>query len=404
MRKNTKRALILSALSLLLCVSMLVGTTFAWFTDNATTSVNTIKAGTLDIQLVHPETGENMEGKTLDFKNVNGETDILWEPGATFYTDTVRIKNNSNLSININAQIAGYTGDTKLLEALEIKLVQADDMVDNAGKVLPFDQIPAAPLTDGMLQAEWWGLQADWTDETGEGVNQAKSLTDICVIAHMKEEAGNEYQGLTLTGTSVIIQAKQAAWEYDSYDNQYDKDAAYGAADNLYITEPGEYTIDLTKTNYIFKGEEIQDTLAAVKVDEGCSATIDGNGTVKINVTDASTSSAIAVWARNGGQIMIEDGTYIMERTEENHQEIELIYVSGSNSAITIKGGTFKSDHPRLTLNIHKNSNGTITVMGGTYWEFNPENAEDAGVIIPEGYKVVEEVKADGTWYTVVAE
>lgn len=42
MKISTKKALIASVLSLVLCVSMLVGSTFAWFTDTATTSVNTI--------------------------------------------------------------------------------------------------------------------------------------------------------------------------------------------------------------------------------------------------------------------------------------------------------------------------------------------------------------------------
>ena len=50
-RVSTKRALVLSLLSMLLCVSMLVGSTYAWFTDTATTAVNKIQAGTLDVAL-----------------------------------------------------------------------------------------------------------------------------------------------------------------------------------------------------------------------------------------------------------------------------------------------------------------------------------------------------------------
>lgn len=43
--KSTKRALLVSALSLVVCLAMLVGTTFAWFTDTATTGVNKIVSG-----------------------------------------------------------------------------------------------------------------------------------------------------------------------------------------------------------------------------------------------------------------------------------------------------------------------------------------------------------------------
>ena len=91
MKISTKKALIASVLSLVLCVSMLVGSTFAWFTDTATTSVNKIVAGNLDIELQMAtewnddgsvKTWANAEGKTLPFL-VKGEipaegTKIYW--------------------------------------------------------------------------------------------------------------------------------------------------------------------------------------------------------------------------------------------------------------------------------------------------------------------------------------
>ena len=49
--KSTKKSLIFSALSLLLCCALLIGTTFAWFTDSVTNTGNKIQAGTLDVAL-----------------------------------------------------------------------------------------------------------------------------------------------------------------------------------------------------------------------------------------------------------------------------------------------------------------------------------------------------------------
>ena len=43
--KSTKRALVSSALAIIMCVAMLVGATFAWFTDTASTGVNKIVSG-----------------------------------------------------------------------------------------------------------------------------------------------------------------------------------------------------------------------------------------------------------------------------------------------------------------------------------------------------------------------
>ena len=74
--KNTKRALVSSALAMLVCVAMLVGTTFAWFTDTASTSVNKIQSGKLDVDIVDATTNETID--TLNFTDVDGKTDILW--------------------------------------------------------------------------------------------------------------------------------------------------------------------------------------------------------------------------------------------------------------------------------------------------------------------------------------
>ena len=50
-RKSTKRALLGSVMAMVLCLAMLIGATFAWFTDTASTGVNKIQAGNLDVVL-----------------------------------------------------------------------------------------------------------------------------------------------------------------------------------------------------------------------------------------------------------------------------------------------------------------------------------------------------------------
>ena len=85
-RKSTKRALLGSIMAMVLCLAMLVGATFAWFTDTASTGVNKIQAGKLDVALEMKEGDSwvSAEGKTLDFvkaADAKGEA-ILWEPGC----------------------------------------------------------------------------------------------------------------------------------------------------------------------------------------------------------------------------------------------------------------------------------------------------------------------------------
>lgn len=63
-----------SVVALILCAAMLVGTTFAWFTDEVTSAVNKIQAGTLDVDLVDAA-GNSLEGTSLTFMDVTGNTD-----------------------------------------------------------------------------------------------------------------------------------------------------------------------------------------------------------------------------------------------------------------------------------------------------------------------------------------
>ena len=89
-RKSTKRALLGSVVAMVLCLAMLIGATFAWFTDTASTGVNKIQAGNLDVALeMQNADGKwvSAEGKTLDFVKAAGAENeaILWEPGVHLY-------------------------------------------------------------------------------------------------------------------------------------------------------------------------------------------------------------------------------------------------------------------------------------------------------------------------------
>ncbi len=197
MTKNTtKRALFASVISLLLCVSMLVGTTFAWFTDTATTGVNQIQSGKLKVDLVDKD-GNSLEGKTLDFVKAPGAEDeeILWEPGCTYNLPEIFVKNNGNLALKYQIVITGINGDAKLNEAIE------------------------------------WTIQLDGADlATSYSLGAGETSKALTISGHMKEEAGNEYQGLTIDGISITVVATQDTVENDSFNNLYDENADYMAA------------------------------------------------------------------------------------------------------------------------------------------------------------------------------
>ena len=203
-QKATKRALLTSVMALVMCVVMLVGTTFAWFTDTASTAVNKIQAGNLEIELQMKDNDGNWvnaEGKILPFL-VEGKipaegTQILWEPGCTYYVPQIRVLNKGNLAVKFEYvnELLGVTG--KLAEVLEPVFKTP---VDTNGENI---NIEPEVLKPGEASPAWsFGY-------------------------HMLETAGNEYQNATATGMCVTVLATQASYEKDSIDKNYDAQAEY---------------------------------------------------------------------------------------------------------------------------------------------------------------------------------
>ena len=195
-KRATKRALLTSVMALVMCVVMLVGTTFAWFTDTASTGVNKIQAGNLDVALEMSTDGtnwESAEGKTLTFKTEDNRAadKILWEPGCRYELPELRIVNKGNLALKYKVIINGIKGDAKLNEAIDWTINGAD-----------------ISLTEEHLLA----------GQTGD---------PFTIKGVMKTTAGNEYQGLSIDGIGITVVATQYTYEYDSQDNQYDLEAKY---------------------------------------------------------------------------------------------------------------------------------------------------------------------------------
>ena len=210
---KTKKALIMSVLSMVLCIAMLIGMTFAWFTDTASTGVNKIQAGNLDVDIIGETSNTHID--TLKFTKA-GATDaeataaILWEPGCRYVTEGFRIANNGSLALKWKAEInkdnivdGKVTTDAKdgksLLDVIDFYVVTSTD--ENATAV------PIEKFT-GKL-----------------GANNKSDAYYIKGV--MQTTAGNDYQNLTLDGITITVYATQDTVENDSYNNQYDKDAGY---------------------------------------------------------------------------------------------------------------------------------------------------------------------------------
>lgn len=307
--KTTKRALLSSVLALFMCVTMLIGTTFAWFTDTASTAVNKIQAGTLDVALEmwDGEKWVDAEGETLNFKAADNRSEILWEPGCTYELPKLRIVNKGNLALKCNLVVSGFNGDAKLNEAIEwgFKPQGAANYYDLSSSDLSFEDNVILP--EGAAEGD--------VDAFGHAIGSM----EFELRGHMKEEAGNEYQGLSIEGLGFTVLATQYTYETDSIDNQYDKDATYPdgtpVASGVVLTSDGTYQLSsveglkwfadqVNSQRNTFGGKTVELTadmdLAGIAWtpvgndgDVIFAGTFDGNGhTIKnLTVTDSRTTA-----------------------------------------------------------------------------------------------------------------
>ena len=214
-QKATKRALLTSVMALVMCVVMLVGTTFAWFTDTASTGVNKIQAGNLDIELQMKDAeGKWVDAKdaTLDWVKAEGHENeqVLWEPGASYKLPELRIVNKGNLALKYKISISGAKDATPENDKNDLKLL---DVIDWTYSVS--------------------GAGGDATAVLGTERHLAAKTADedvfdtLTIKGQMQISAGNDYQGMAIGGIAITVVATQDTVENDSFGNTYDKDATY---------------------------------------------------------------------------------------------------------------------------------------------------------------------------------
>ena len=222
--KSTKRALISSTLAILMCVAMLIGTTFAWFTDTASTAVNKIQAGNLDIELSYKNNSTGGEFKKADKNTSVFNDEALWEPGHVEYV-VLKIRNAGSLALKykLGINIANEVGSTNVYNnAFNLSDYIRFAVLNDDQSSLDRDALVAA-ATDSKLIKE--GYTAE--DNMIAGANKVVTL-----VVWMPTTVGNEANHKTDEAAPTIdlgisVAATQYTHESDSFGNTYDKDAKY---------------------------------------------------------------------------------------------------------------------------------------------------------------------------------
>ena len=442
-KRSTKRALALSFISLLLCVSMFVGTTFAWFTDNVSSTNNIIKAGNLDVELYY----QNDTVKA--WKEVDSTTNVfkentLWEPGHTEVV-YLKVKNAGTLAlkyqlaINVAAEKKGknvfdemfslsdyiqYTVVTDYQNKFENR-EDALKVIEDALKADPADPAPKV----NSLNTDF--LRKDISLKAGEE-------TTFAFVVYMPTTVGNEANYKSDTDAPYInlginLFATQYTYEDDSFDNQYDKDAEYpswsGLADTTWYNKNEDvFTLvaaeqvaglaELVDAGETFEGKTVRlgfdidlagkvfEPIGSYRNDKAFKGTLDGQGHTISNLSQNT-------WALNNGYYYGDLGLGLFGLVEDatiKNLTMDGADISGESALVGIVAATAYGDMVFENITV-KNSQGAdyqyyaggivgwasgdhkyincdvdeTTVIGGQWGDFNNANGGIIGGISSSG-------------------
>ena len=371
--KSTRRALISSALSILMCVAMLIGSTFAWFTDTASTGVNKIQAGNLDVEL------EYKNSDTTGFTKADKNTKVfkegaLWEPGHVEYV-VLKVSNAGSLALKykLGTNIANEVGSTnvynnafKLSDYIRFAVLDGDKTEGSVDR----DALVAA-ATDSKLIKE--GYTAE--DNMAAGANKVVTL-----VVWMPTTVGNEANHKTeVTAPSIdlgiSVVATQDTVESDSVDDQYDKDATYP------VTTTDELIAALQSKEAIVLDNDITITTETTTADN-LKQTLDFNGhKLILDGEDEFDYGCLDVYGELTLVDSVGDGG-IIGKFYDGFDKVPTAVFINDGAVVNLESGTIENVY-RGVANYY--SGGTFNMTGGKIAVKQASAIESAGVLFHRG-------------------
>ena len=356
-KKTTKHALISSLISLALCFAMLVGTTFAWYTDSITSGRNNIVAGSLNLSLTYRKVVNDVE----TWAEVTDQTpifpdDLSFEPGAV-HVAYVKVANTGDLAFkySLAAVVDSETKGTNqagdyfyLSDYLKFKAVATDTVYTTRADAVAALGTNPPSLAGGASLADAAVLKAGDPEVM------------LALIIYMPEDVGNVANPLPGDANKPKITfgldavATQYTIEKDSFDDQYDAAAVMP-----------EIVSDFSS---------MKEVLANVSTTEPVTIQLTDN----IIVPDDAEKSYISIPANTDVTLDLNGKTISGGRTDQkpNYGMINV----GKDATLTIENGTVTYGDPgdgswsayRNTISIQR---GTLIIKNATI-----ENTCQAGI------------------------
>ena len=240
--KNIKiTALTANIIAIVVLSAILIGTTFAWFTDSVTSANNIISSGNLNVEF------EYWNGK--EWVDVSDKDDILtndlWEPGVTEVA-YLKVKNAGSLAlkyqlgINIVSETAGVNvaGETfKLSDYIMFGVVE--NVNGSTDAFTTREDALAAVEAEQKISAGYskYGYMI-----SGEEIYLALAVYMPTTVGDEANHNGVDVPSISL---GLSVRASQVSSEEDSFNNEYD-DGIFILGDNNELEiEEGDITVTL---------------------------------------------------------------------------------------------------------------------------------------------------------------
>ena len=370
--KSKKSALLLSFTSLLLCFAMLVGSTFAWFTDTATTGVNKIQAGNLDVKL------EYKNSETEDFVEANENTKVFaeaakWEPGHVEYV-VLKVSNEGNLALKykLGINIANEVGSTNvydnpfnLSDYIRFAVLDGDKTEGSVDR----DALVAAATDSKFIKEGYTGAETPLYPKVTPAVENQPSEKTVTLVVWMPTTVDNKANHKTGAAAPSVdlginVVATQLNSESDSFGPDYDENAQYPeiVSDVNSLKEAitaGKASVILAKDVTVEDGKQISVTK---------DVAIDFNGkTLKGTLESGSISSSdpsnnlVLSDPNNDGSYSI-DG-HIVHYEDDGMTQIAAI--AAWKPTVTVESGRYTHDNAVVLCQIQTSEPATGVVING---------------------------------------
>ena len=358
--KSTKGSLLVSSISLLLCFAMLLGTTFAWFTDSVATANNIITAGNLDVELYY------MNDEVSTWTKVDGDTNVfkentLWEPG---HTEVVKLKvvNEGSLALKyqLGVNVASETGsknvagdDFKLSDYIKYAIVEGASSYS--------DSASAATAVDA--NANKLNVAYD------SGVINLEKGTDkiVTVVVYMPETVGNEAnygkgEAVPTINLGINLAATQLNSEKDSFGPDYDEPAELPDVTVYNAADLADAITNAENGDVIALANDISGVNAntAIAVASGVDVTLDLNGH-KLAATADKTGNQELFLVK--GTMTVKNGSLeIVAQNNQGWNAMATIFDVTAGGVLNLESVTANVSGTDMNFVVHLNNWGEVTL------------------------------------------